>query len=224
LGATVTLTGVGTVELSASQAASGHYAATTATFSFQVVADFSISAPGSTTDTTQTASPGGAATFTLNLAPANGTSFPTLTTLALSGMPSGATAAVTPSTWAATSGSSWSLPANTTLAAITLTIQLPAVTAHVDRKGLPSLPYALLGILLLPFAGKMRRVGKRLGRTMAILLLLTAGVVSMAGINGCTNSGASSILSAQQKQTYTMVETVTSGALSHSTTITLTVE
>jgi len=116
------------------------------------------------------------------------------------------------------------LPANTTLAAITLTVQLPAATAHVDRKELPSLPYALLGILLLPFAGKMRRAGKRLGRTMVILLLLTVGIASMAGISGCTNSGASSTSSAQQKQTYTMVETVTSGALSHSATITLTVE
>src|SRR5258707_3603137 len=47
-GSTVTLTGAGTVMLSAGQVASGNYAATTATTSFTVAASFSLSSGSGT--------------------------------------------------------------------------------------------------------------------------------------------------------------------------------
>jgi hypothetical protein len=105
-----------------------------------------------------------------------------------------------------------------------MAIQLPAATtARLDRKELPSqrYPYIFLGVLLLPFARKIRHAAKVLGGTMSILLVLAAGIACMTGLSGCGSGGGTTT---QQGATYTMVETVTSGALSHSTTITLTVE
>jgi len=224
-GSTVTLTGAGTVLLSASQAASGNFAAATTTTSFQAVTDFSVSSPvsGSGSGTSQTTTSGGTATFTLDLTPSIGTTLPMLTTLTVSGMPSGVTATITPASWTKQSASSWSLPANTALGAVSMTFQLPSATARLDHPDQPGqrLPPLLWGILLLPFAGRMRRAAKRLNRTISILLFLAAGIVTLAGISGCSSNGGSST---KQTQTYTMVETVTSGTLSHSTVLTLTVD
>jgi hypothetical protein len=104
-----------------------------------------------------------------------------------------------------------------------MTFQLPSATARLDHPDQPGqrLPPLLWGILLLPFAGRMRRAAKRLNRTISILLFLAAGIVTLAGISGCSSNGGSST---KQTQTYTMVETVTSGTLSHSTVLTLTVD
>jgi ABC-type transporter Mla subunit MlaD len=78
-----------------------------------------------------------------------------------------------------------------------------------------------LALLLLPFAGKLRRAGKRLGRMMSLLLLLAAGVSALAGLTGC---GAGIGFFGQAQKTYTVTVTGTSGTLSHSTSVTLTVE
>jgi len=83
------------------------------------------------------------------------------------------------------------------------------------------LPLLLWAILLLPFAGKLRRAGKRLGRAISLLLLLGLGMGAMVGLSGC---GSTSGLFSQQQRTYTVVVTATVGTLSHSTTILLTVE
>ena len=77
--------------------------------------------------------------------------------------------------------------------------------------------------MLLPFAGRLRRTGKRLGRILCVLLLLTAGIAAATGISACGGSSAGGYF-AQPQQSYTVTVTGTSGALSHSTTVTLTVE
>jgi hypothetical protein len=82
------------------------------------------------------------------------------------------------------------------------------------------LHYLALGLLLLPFAGRLRKTGKRLGRMLPLLLLL-AGLAAAAGLNGC---GSTQGFFGQAPATYTIQVTGTSGALSHSTTVTLTVE
>ena len=106
---------------------------------------------------------------------------------------------------------------------MTLTIQLPQTVAalqptHDLGRGLA--PFAL-ALLLLPFAGRLRRAGRRLGRTVSLLLLLGAGLAAAAGLSGC---GSSSGFFGQPQTTYTVTVTGSSGALSHSTTVTLTVE
>jgi hypothetical protein len=179
---------------------------------------FSVSTP-STSATSQTVAPGGTATYTLDITPVSGTSFPVVTTLSLTGLPSGATAAVTPPTWTERSSASWSLAANTALTPLTLTIQLPAQTAALE--GRSAFRGALLGVLLLPFAARMRKAGRRWSGVLSVLLFMAAGMAMIAGLSSC---GAKSGFFAQQQVTYTITETVTSGALSHSTTVTLTVQ
>jgi hypothetical protein len=78
-----------------------------------------------------------------------------------------------------------------------------------------------LALLLVPFASRLRRAGKRLGRTMSMLLFLAAGLAAVAGMSAC---GSVTGFFAQQQRTYTVIVTGTSGALSHSSTVTLTVE
>jgi len=73
-GSTVTLTGVGTVVLNASRAASGNYAAATVTTSFTVTAAFTLSSGSSSSSATTTA--GGAATYSLTLNPGSGANIP----------------------------------------------------------------------------------------------------------------------------------------------------
>jgi hypothetical protein len=135
-------------------------------------------------------------------------------------MPTGATAAITPSTWAKISPTSWSFPANTPLTDVSLSIQLPSATASLKQEDVPlrKFPAALLGLLLLPIAGKLRRAGKQVRRSISLLLLLAVGIATMAGIGGCGSS------SSQSKKTYTVLVTATSGTLSHSTTLTLDVQ
>ena len=199
----------------------------------QLVEDF-----GFTVSTqTETVLPGGTAVFTFTVSPINGSTFPAAITLSASGLPAGATFAFSPATIAAGQGS----------AAVTLTIDLPQTQAGINPAELhPKIERALngaggktgphggtpgvaashlaplaLALILLPFAGRLRRGGKRLSRTLSVLLLLVAGTAAAAGISGC---GSSSGFFEQQQQNYSVIVTGTSGALSHSATVTLTVE
>lgn len=150
------------------------------------------------------------------------TALPTVSTLTITGLPVGATATVTPSTWVQTSGTTWTYPANVALSDALVTIQLPAATArNAEPNSLrPHLPAVLWGMLLLPFAGRMRRAGKRLGRTLSLLLLMTIAAAAI-GLSGC---GSGNGFYSQQQKTYNVIMTVSSGTLSHISTMTLTVQ
>src|SRR6202041_2283951 len=92
-GSTVTLTGAGTVVLSAMQAASGSYTSATVTTSFTVVATgFSLSVGtgggiGGGSDSSASTTPGGAASFSLMLSPGTGATFPDTILFSISGLP-----------------------------------------------------------------------------------------------------------------------------------------
>jgi hypothetical protein len=77
-----------------------------------------------------------------------------------------------------------------------------------------------LALLLLPFVGRLRRAGKRFSRMLSVLLLLGAGFAAMAGLNGCGSGGFLS----QAPKSYTVTVTATSGTLSRSSNVTLTVQ
>jgi hypothetical protein len=75
-----------------------------------------------------------------------------------------------------------------------------------------------LGLLLLPFGGAIRRSSKRMTRLSSMVLLL-AGVASLAGLTGCT----AGVYSPNAK-TYSVTVTSTSASLSQTATVTLIVE
>jgi hypothetical protein len=206
-----------------------NFAATTSGVLAQTVLDFTLNpvSTGGGNGSSQTVNSGAAAKYTLAIVPTTGNDFPTPTTLTISGMPTGATATITPSSWTQLTNTSWSLPANTTFTNLGLTIQVPATTVSQNHQRQPGgkFPPVLWGILLLPFAGRMRRASKRLGCNIFMLLMLVAGMVAMAGLSGCASGkGTGTGFYDQQPQTYTIVVTATSSALTHSTTLTLTVQ
>jgi len=78
------------------------------------------------------------------------------------------------------------------------------------------------GIFLLPFGGRMRRSRGRAGRFVGLLLLTLALTCAALGFTACGGGGNGFF--GQQVQTYTVTITGTSGGLTHTTTVTLTVE
>jgi hypothetical protein len=69
----------------------------------------------------------------------------------------------------------------------------------------------------------MRRSGKRLARALALAALLTVGLGTTCGLTSCGNRSGFFGGAADGPKTYIITLTGTSGALSHSTTVTLNV-
>jgi hypothetical protein len=217
----VTLTGAGTVTLSANQAASGNYAAATITTSF-IVAPPTGAPVGFTLTTINPGSgtvlPGAAAAFNLLLAPGPETNYPDALTLSAAGLPAGATATFSPAT----------IPAGSGATPITMTIQtVKQQTAHGAKPFLGgSLGSVALAFLLLPIAG-IKPVRKRLGKLPGLPVGLAAAALSLGAmvcLSGCGSSGVGFFN--QAPKSYPVVVTATStvtGAHS-STNVTLTVQ
>jgi len=225
--ATLTLStlAAGSHSITASYAGDANFGPTVTAVLTQVVQDFSLTlSPASVT-----ALPNGTAVYTVTVAPLNGATFPATVALSVSGLPAGATSTFSPASITAGLGST----------PVTLTIVIPPTVAglrpQTDRNGRQLAanghgnPSSIVGrfapvalaLILLPFAGRLRRNGKRLGRLLSILLLLSAGMAAVAGISAC---GSTVGIFAQQPQSYTVNVTGTAGALTHSATATLTVE
>jgi len=196
-----------------------NYVAASSSSLAQMVIDYTVNAAVPA----RTVLPGASASYAIGIVPTAGTSLPATATLTVTGLPAGSTAALATTPWTQLTSTSWQVPAGTTLSQVSLTIQAPSQTASVAAQSTPAstMPLMLWGILLLPFAGKLRRAGKRTGRTISLLLLLTAGAAGIAGLSGCgTNNG----FFGQPQKAYNITVTVTAGSLSHSTHLTLTVQ
>ena len=199
-GSTVTLTGVGTVVLSASQAGSGNYAAAALNTSFAVATGLTLSSGSGTGSNsgTATVAPGAAATFTIALAPGGSATYPDPVSFSALGLPPGATATFSPAT----------IPAGSGATSVTLTIQTSSQTARSEKtsSGGPFAPVAL-GFLLLPLAG-MRSVRKRLRQIPRLTVAAAVMVLSLGAVLGLSGCGGSTSPSATAK-TYTVVVTAT---------------
>jgi hypothetical protein len=184
----------------------------------ETVLDFTLTNSGSTT---QVVMPGAAATYTYNFGVSSGATLPVAATVTLTGLPSGATATLTGTGWTQLSSDSWQLPANTPVGTVTLSITAPGTTASNQRDsgfGRGIAPIAL-GLFLLPFAGRLRRAGKRLGHRGVLLLFLAAGLLTTLGISGCGGS-----FFTQSQQSYNVTVSVAAGSLTHTSNVTLTVQ
>jgi sugar lactone lactonase YvrE len=200
---------VGLHSITASYGGDANLAGATSSPLTESVEDFSMNASGATA----TALPGSTAEFTFALSPIGGTTLPAAITFTVSGLPAGATYSLSPATLAAGAGTT----------TVTVTVNLPQTTAAAHSTGSlgrKATPF-LLALLLLPFAGRLRRTGKRLSSTLPMLLLLGLSLAAAVGLSGC---GSTSNFFAHSQKSYTVTVTGTSGALSHSTTVTLTVE
>ncbi|WP_420236703.1 pectinesterase family protein [Telmatobacter bradus] len=188
-----------------------------------VISTGSSSSSDSGSGNSQTVAAGDTATYSVSILPSAGSSFPTALTLTLSGLPTGATVSITPSAWTQSSSTTWTLAAGTTLSGNTLVnIKLPNTsTAKSEPKSTlfgRGGAAALAFLILLPFASRMRRTGKRL-RNMVLSLLLLGALA--AGITAC---GAGTGYYSSPTQSYTVVLTVASGSYSQSTNLMLNVE
>jgi DNA-binding beta-propeller fold protein YncE len=203
------------------------------TFTFTVTATDSSPAPGPYTGTamyrltvnavassnfaftttgasTATVSPGMAAMYSFSLAPPSGGNYPGTVSFTVTGLPTGATTSFGPFTVAASAGAS----------TVTMTVQTAGAMAqnHLSPIGRGF----VLALLLLPF-GMMRSLRKKLNGRMLLLLLLLVGTT--AAMSGCgSNKSSNGSSSMQSAQTYTLTVTATSGALTQSQTVMLTVQ
>jgi predicted outer membrane repeat protein len=180
-------------------------------YALTVTANFTLSSgSGSGGSSGYTASvtvqPGQAGTFIITFTPQGASTFPAAVTLTAAGLPAGATASFSPSaTIAAGSGTT----------SLTLAIQTAPLAANNQGGKWPFLPAAgTLALLLLPFARRLRKAARLL------LVLLTVGL-ALAGFSGC---GSGTGFFGQATKSYTVTVTGTSGTLSNSTAVTLTVE
>ena len=177
------------------------------------VLDFTVSL--STTggsSPTATVSPGGTANYQFTLSPNGSPTFTDPVTFTISGQPEGSSYEITPST----------IPAGAGPTPVALSITLPQNSALLHNDGRKLAPFAL-ALLLLPFARRMRRTGKRLARLLSLLVLLTAGIGATTGLTSCGTASGFYGGSPGGPKTYTIILTGKSGALTHSTTVTLTV-
>jgi hypothetical protein len=216
----------GTAKLSVSFPASGSHtltavyygdpvtaSATSAPYA-QTAADFSV-ASAAGMPTTASILQGGTATYALVLTPLVTTTLPAGVVFSVTGLPVGATATFTPP----------SVAAGGATTPFILTINTPVIAAELHGQPRPtSRRYAPIAtaLLLLPLAGFMRR--KRLGITklgsLLTLLLLAVGTSTLTGCITNASSGYYGVV----PHTYNLIVTGTSGQLTRTTGLTLTVQ
>ena len=189
----------------------GNFVATTSAVLTQLAVDFTLAPTSSNNGGSATAQPGGTALFSLTFTPTNASTWPATVTFSTSGLPAGASVTFSPQT----------LVAGSSTTAVTMTVQVAQTAAILSPHGMHRLlsPIAM-ALLLLPFGAGLRRGSKNLSR-MISLFLLAVSVAAVAGLSGC---GTARNSQAQNPENYSVIVTATSGALSHSSTVVLTVE
>jgi hypothetical protein len=204
-----TVPGVGTQTLTTSftPADTTTYIATTASVSLKVE-DFTLAAQNGGS---ATASPGGQAAYTLAVSTPSGDPFPQAITFAVTGLPSEAAATFSPSTLAAGSG-----PTNV---AMTVTASnSAAIQSRPFPFGTGALP-VVLGLILLPFS----RTRRSFSRRFLQLVVIAIGSTALFAVLGCGGGGGGNSTT-PPPQSYSLTVTASSGSLTHSTTVNLTVK
>jgi uncharacterized membrane protein len=201
----------GSHSITAAYAGDSNFAAVTSTAVSEITENFTIGV-GSGGNSAVTVSPGGQAVYTFTVTPPAGDVFAGPIAFNVTGLPTGATATFSPATVQAGGGAT----------TVTMTVSVPA-SAELQPTPKPfgggSLPLAL-GLILLPFAARLRKARQRLSRMACLVVLALAGLSLATGLTACGGSSTAS----SPPQTYTLIVTGTSGSLSNTFTVTLTVE
>jgi hypothetical protein len=163
--------------------------------------DFTLTISGAQS---QTAVPGGAATYSFKIAPEYG-AYPGPVTFSVAGLPPGAVASFSPASISSSGGPQ----------SVVLTVQTASPSAKTGHPFEREAPLAF-AVLLLPLLGR-RRVRHSLLSLMIVGALL-AGVVS---ISGC---GAMDGFNAQAVKNYTVTVTAASAGIQHSSDVNLNVQ
>ncbi len=199
----------GSHNLTASYSGDAATAPATSPVFVESVGDFTINvASGGSSSASEIAA--GTASYALALNPVFLSNLPSGVTLAVSGLPAGATGVLNPTAIATGAGTT---PISLTVTAAPITA---ALHGQPRRSPLHYAPIAL-GFLALPLAWIRRR--KRFGSILASLCLL---LVLTGGISGCAT--ASTGYYGQTPQTYNLTVTATSGNLIRSVYLTLTIQ
>lgn len=204
--------GLGTHSLSAVYSGDANFLGSTSTVASVTVGavpDFTLASTGAAT---QSVPAGSAAIFNFSVA-MQGAAMASPITLAVQGVPVGATASLSPSY----------LPPGGAVSSFTLTIQTPL--AGLDNRSAPRslVGSTLLALLVLPFAGVLsRRTGRR---SMGVVLLVAASSVLLVTLAGCGNR-VNTASEAASAKTYTLTVTGTATspagtAVQHSASVTL---
>jgi sugar lactone lactonase YvrE len=178
----------------------------------QTVADFSLTIASGGSSSASTLA-GNTATYNLVVTPIITATFPGPITLTVSGLPASVTGVLTPSTLAAGSGTT-----PVSLAATAAPIALSQLRRPPVRHSPFRYAPVTLALLALPLAWFRRR--KRFASFFASILLLLA---ITAGLSGCV-SAADTGYYGETPKTYNLTVTATSGPLTRSTYLTLTVQ
>jgi 6-phosphogluconolactonase (cycloisomerase 2 family) len=174
------------------------------------------------TTSSKTVNAGEPAVFSLIVAPANGT-YSNPITFSATGLPIGATASFAPSAPI--------IPGATpqpVMLSISTAPHIAASTVSFPRSSHPALPLLFLAGLAIPLAGFCLRTSEGRVQRLAPQLFLALLIVAAVGLAACAAVGTGPASSPQLNPatgtpagTYPVVVTATSGAVSHTTTVTL---
>jgi len=142
-----------------------------------------------------------------------GTTFPADVSLSANGAPTGSTVTITPLTIAAGAGAT----------DVAVSVQVPGSTAAVGRRSggwVLAFAFPLIGMFAIPRERMRKRTAQRI--VLAGFLLIVA--LSIGGMGGCGNDSRKTPINPVQPTNYTITLTATSGGVSHSTALTLTVQ
>jgi hypothetical protein len=214
--ATLNLTSlpIGTDNLTAVYPGDANLATSTSTALPFTVANNALTLVLSGGTATETIASNGTATFAFLLTPGASNAFGANVSLAVAGGPTGATSTFNPASITAGSGAT----------TVTLTMTMPATAAvRQQAEAARRLGPMALGILLLPFVGRLRRCGRRMAASVGLLLVLAA-LGAASGFVGCGGSKTPvTTPPVTPAQNYTVTVTATSGSVSKATTVTVTV-
>lgn len=205
---TTTALAGGIHSITASYSGDANYGPGTSSALSQTVQDFTVAFSAGSNPATAHA--GGQAVYTIVITPVGGSTFPAAVGLTATAVPLGMSPTFSPAT----------VPANSGATTVTLTLTLPAGATN-QRQPSPFSGGAapvVLGLILVPFAGRMRKGGRRLSRSITRLAILVAFAAALAvGVTGCGGGKFT-------PQNFSFTVTGTSGALTHSVGAQLTVQ